>query len=186
MRTEHVRGVLHACWVLCLLAPGVTRAAELPEAPRSRAASPLRFLEFGFFPEVALVGLAGGARLELLYRPFGPGSVTRLRLAPGFLAGPEFYYVPIALGYRAVFRPTQVVRPLLGSGFEYQLRVVTDGPAAHQLAWYGEVGVLFAVRPDISVGAIGGVDFTFVGGLGPGLTCRLGLTYSPSERPARW
>jgi hypothetical protein len=163
-------------------APVSLRAAPpgSPPAPRS----PLRFFEFGLWPEVTLVGLAGGARAELLYRPFGPGSATRLRLAPGFLEGPEFHYVPIALGYRAVFRSTRIVRPLIGTGLEYQLRWVDDGPAAHQLAWYGETGLLVALRPDLSLGAVGALDFTFVGGPGPGIVCRLGLTWSPSERPA--
>lgn len=134
--------------------------------------------EVGLAPELTLVGLAGGARAQLAWLPGGPRSVSRMLLTPGFLVGPEFDYVPVGLGYRAVFRAGRVVRPLVGAGVEYQHRDVSDAPAARQLAVYLEGGSMFAVAPQWMVGAAVGMDVTVAGGFGFGLLGRAIVTWS--------
>lgn len=129
-------------------------------------------------PEATLVGLAFGARGELLVRPGPTDSAHHLRIAPGLLVGPEFNYVPVALGYRAIFRKDHVVRPLVGGGFESQVRWVDDAPAAWQLAMYGEGGLVFRLTDSLSLGAAAGLDWTFLGGAGPGLSLRGLLVWS--------
>ena len=147
--------------VLGLLA--LPARAQEPSAPG-------RF-ELFVAPEVTLVGLSAGVRPELLVRLGGEGP-HRLRLAPGLLLGPEFTYVPVALGYRASFRDGHVVRPLVGAGLEYQYRFVSDGEPARQLAFYLEAGATFAVSSRLSVGLAGSADVTFRGGPGAGLGVR--------------
>ena len=138
-------------------------------------------LEVGLWPEVTLVGLSGGARAELAYRPGRVGTASRIRLAPGVLGGPEFTYVPVALGYRAIFRSAAIVQPILGTGLEFQYRWVSETDA-RQLAWYGEVGVQFAPRPDLAVGVVASLDWAFAGPPGAGLVLRAGVTWSPGAR----
>lgn len=148
-------------------------------ASGARAESWRDHVELGIAPEITAVGLSGGARAQLLWRPGGPRTVSRVLLAPGFLSGPEFDYVPVALGYRAVFRHGAVVRPLVGAGVEYQHRWVDDAPAARQLAVYLEFGSMFTVAPHWSVGLAAGMDATVAGGLGFGLLGRLIVVWSP-------
>ena len=139
-------------------------------------------MEVGLTSEVTLVGLTGGSRLELMYRPGRLGSAHRLRLAAGVLSGPDLNYAPVALGYRAVLRSTKTVQPILGIGFEYQNRWVNDAPAARQFGMYGEAGVQFGVLRDLALGTVAGFDATFVGYGGIGIFFRAGLTCSPGAR----
>lgn len=178
MRTDVGRKVS----IIIALAISLLSFGDKPAAAAPDGGGWWRQFEVGLWPEVTLVGLSGGARAELAWRPGAPGTASRIRLAPGFLTGPEFNYFPIALGYRAVFRSTAVVRPLLGTGFEYQHRWVSDAPAARQIAWYGEVGLMVAPRPDVALGLVTAVDWTFVGGGGPGLVIRAGVTWTPGAR----
>ncbi len=150
-----MRGSALAIVMAALLAPGAASADGLAVAAG---------------PEVTLVGLAFGGRGELLVRP--ADTVHQLRIAPGFLVGPEFNYVPVALGYRAVFRQESIVRPLVGAGVESQLRWVDDAPVAWQLALYAEGGVMFRLTESLSLGALAGLDSTFVGGGGFGASVR--------------
>lgn len=146
--------------------PAIARADAEPMAAASR-------FEVGAGAELTLVGLAGGLRAEALYRPGDAGSRSRLRLAPGFLMGPEFSYVPLAVGYRAVFRQDARLRPLLGTGLEFQQRWVSDAPAVRQLAFYAEAGLQAALGQGWSAGLQTSVDWAFLGPPGPGLVLRL-------------
>lgn len=129
-------------------------------------------LEVGIAPEVTVVGLSAGARAEVTWRPGAEGTASRLRVAPGYLVGPEFQYVPVALGYRAVYRSQARVRPVLGAGAELQHRWVADAAPVTQLGAYLEAGVLFGFGPHLSVGVLGTLDVTFLGGAGAGLAGR--------------
>jgi hypothetical protein len=155
--------------VATLLAAG---PAEAPGGLRHR-------LEYNLAPELTLVGLAYGARAEVLLRLGEEGSASRLRLAPGLLVGPEFVYTPLALGYRALFNSRGLVRPLVGAGLEYQQRTVDDAPPARQLALYLEGGLAVGLGRHLSVGLVGGLDATFLGGPGAGLSVRLQLGWTP-------
>lgn len=154
--------------------------ATLLSASAARAEGWLDHFEFGLAPEVTLVGLAGGARAQVHWRPGGPRTVSRVVLAPGLLIGPEFDYIPVALGYRAIFRAGSIVRPMVGAGLEYQHRWVDDAPAARQLAFYLEFGALFSVAPQWNAGLAVGTDVTFAGGMGFGLLGRAIVTWSPT------
>ncbi len=142
--------------------------------------------EVGLSGEVTIVGLSGGPRAEIMYRPGGLGSAHRLRLAPGILSGPDVNYAPIALGYRAVLRSTKIVQPILGIGMEYQVRWVNDAPAAHQGGIYAEVGTQFRVGRGVAINVLSGFDFTFIGYGGIGVFFRSGVVWSPEQTwPAR-
>jgi hypothetical protein len=123
--------------------------------------------------EVTLVGLTFGVRPELLFRPGEPGTVSRLRLAFGVLAGKDQLFLPLSLGYRAQFRQAHVVQPMLGAGLELQHRLVSDFEPVRQFGVYLEAGVGFAVSPRVSVGLMFGMDLMLFGGPGFGFGPRL-------------
>ena len=123
--------------------------------------------------EVSVVGLSYGPRFELLWRFGAPGTVSHLRTTIAVLPGPEFVFVPIGLGYRAVFRQDKTLQPLVGIGYEAHL-FLTDGPVfAQWAALYLEGGAGVAVSDRVSVGAAVSVDWTFAGEQGPGLQGRV-------------
>lgn len=125
--------------------------------------------EVGLPLEVTLVGLTVGVRPELLFRPGAPGTVSRLRVAFGVLGGPDQLFLPLSLGYRAQFRQSSIVQPIVGAGLELQHRLVDDLPAVRQFGFYGEFGVGFAVGPQLSLSALFGFDLMLiVPGLGFG------------------
>jgi hypothetical protein len=127
--------------------------------------------------ELSIVGLSFGQRSEFLWRMGGPGSVSHMRVHLGMLAGPEFVFVPMGLGYRAIFREDMTVQPFIGLGYEAHF-FLTDGPVFSQLATvYGELGCGFAIDDDFSVGAGLSVDWTVAGERGPGLQTRLFTGY---------
>jgi hypothetical protein len=161
------------------LALGALTATLLAAEPGAAEGGLGRRLEYGLSPEITLVGLAYGARAEVLLRLGEEGSASRLRLAPGLLVGPEFVYTPLALGYRALFNSRGVVRPLVGFGLEYQQRSVHDAPPARQLGLYVETGLAVGLGRHLSVGLVGGLDVTFLGGPGAGLSGRLLLGWTP-------
>jgi hypothetical protein len=127
--------------------------------------------------EVTLVGLTFGVRPELLFRPGDPGSVSRLRLAFGVLAGPDQLFLPLSLGYRAQFRRAHIVQPVVGAGLELQHRVAFD-LSVRQFGVYFEFGVGFAVSPRISLSALFGADLMLFGGPGLGFGPRLAAGWS--------
>jgi len=144
MRTEPSRGVVIAL-ALAVLAVGAGSAeaddAVGPASSRPTVAwSPARFT-LGLPVEVTLVGLTYGVRPEVLYRFGGVGTVSRLRLAVGVLDGPDQLFVPLSLGYRAVFRQAHRVRPEVGAGLELQHRLVSDFDAVRQYGVYVEGGL---------------------------------------------
>lgn len=123
--------------------------------------------------EMSLVGLSFGQRAEFLWRMGGPGSVSHLRLHAGALAGPELVFVPMGIGYRALFREDMTVQPFVGLGYEAHF-FLTDGPVYSQLASiYAELGCAFAIDDRFSVGPALSLDWTFAGERGPGLQTRL-------------
>lgn len=158
-----------------LLACASASAEELTEAPEpERFAS--RF-ELGLPVEVTLVGLTAGVRPEVLYRPGEPGTVSRVRFAIGFFGGPDQFFLPVSLGYRAVFRQAHLVQPLVGAGLEYQGRFVSDFHPVHAFGAYLEGGVAFQVAARWSVGALLSMDVMFFGTPGFGLSPRVLVSF---------
>ncbi|MFZ5442500.1 MAG: hypothetical protein ACOZQL_20995 [Myxococcota bacterium] len=139
----------------------------------SRAQAQESRFEVALPVEVTLIGLTAGVRPEVLFRPGEPGTVSRLRLAIGVLGGPDQLFVPVSLGYRAVFRQEHVVQPTLGLGLEVQHRAVFDFPLVQQFGLYVEAGCGFAVTKQLSLGAMLAVDVMFLGGPGLGIGPRL-------------
>lgn len=123
--------------------------------------------------EVTLVGLTWGVRPELLVRPGEVGTVSRLRVAVGVFIGRDQVFLPLSLGYRAVFRQGRIVQPAVGAGLELQHRLVSDLAPVRQFGVYVEGGVGFAVSPRLSLGLMVALDLMLVGGPGIGLGPRL-------------
>jgi hypothetical protein len=94
----------------------------------------------------------------------------------GLFAGPEQLFLPISLGYRAVFRQGAVVHPLVGAGLELQHRFVSDLPPVRAFGGYLEGGVGFEVAPGWSVGALLAVDVMVLGEPGVGVGPRVFFT----------
>ncbi len=161
-------------WLLAAIGVLVGAAMPLAHAHADELAAPAQpRLEVGGGAELTLVGLAGGLRAEALFRPGAAHTRSRIRLAPGLLFGPEFSYVPVAVGYRAVFRGDAWLRPEAGAGFEFQQRWVSDAAPVRQLAFYVEAGLQAAVGQGWSAGLQTSVDWAFLGPAGPGLVVRL-------------
>jgi hypothetical protein len=125
--------------------------------------------------EVTLVGLTYGVRPEVLIRPGARGTVSRVRVALGVLVGKEQLFLPLSLGYRAVFRQGQVVQPEVGLGLELQHRLVEDLAPVRQLGVYLEGGVGFLVGDWLRLSLAVSMDLMLVGGPGVGLGPRLAL-----------
>lgn len=163
MRTE-------CALVLAMALLAMPSRAEVSETRTEDGRFAARF-EFGVPVEVTLVGLTGGLRPEVLFRPGGLATVSRIRIAVGFFGGPEQFFLPVSLGYRAVFRQGQVVQPLVGVGLELQHRFVSDLTPVRAFGGYLEGGVGFEVARGWSVGVLLAVDVMVVGmpgfGLGP-------------------
>lgn len=123
--------------------------------------------------EASVVGFSIGPRAEFLWRPGAAGTVSNLRVHAGVLGGPEFVFVPIGVGYRAVFGSSGLVQPFAGGGYEAHF-FITEGPLFAQLATiYVEGGCGFAVDERFSAGVATSLDWTFAGERGPGLQLRL-------------
>lgn len=127
--------------------------------------------------EVTLVGLTAGVRPELLYRFCDPSARSRVRFAIGLLDGPEQFFMPISLGYRAIFRQSGTVQPQLGAGLELQHRFVSDFHAVRQFGFYVEGGVGFAFDARLAVGAMVALDVMMYGGPGAGLGPRVFVSW---------
>lgn len=157
------------------VAPAPIQAPATP--PEDYRASSVDARRFPFTAllglEASVVGLSFGPRAEFLWRFGAPGSVSRLRTTLGVLPGPELVFVPLGIGYRAVFREHAIVRPFGGLGYEAHF-FLTDGPAyAQWAAIYFEGGCAFGLTDRISVGATTSLDWTFIGERGPGLQGRI-------------
>ncbi len=152
-----------------------TQAAASPPEDRPASSVDARRRPFAALlgVEASVVGLSFGPRAEFLWRFGAPGSVSRLRTTLGILPGPEFVFVPMGIGYRAVFREHAIVRPFGGLGYEAHF-FLTDGPAYAQWASiYFEGGCSLGLSDRLSVGAAASLDWTFAGERGPGLQGRL-------------
>lgn len=136
-------------------------------------------VELGVGGEVTLIGLTWGARPELLVRLGEPGSVSRLRFAVGLLAGREQVFVPVSVGYRAVFRQSATVQPMVGLGLEQQNRSVPDLEVVRQLGGYLEGGVGVVLARGFSLGVALSLDVMIFGGPGVGLGPRVFFTWAP-------
>lgn len=154
--------------------------AQVPQAAGASAA-PERpsWLELGLHGEVTIVGFTYGVRPELLFRLGPPGTASRLRLSFGILGGPDQLFVPVSIGYRAMYRQHATVRPLFGAGLEVQTRLVADAEPVRAYGAYLEGGVGFAFLDRFSVGAVVGVDVMVFGAPGVGLGPRVFLTWRP-------
>ncbi|HEY3450384.1 MAG TPA: hypothetical protein VGK67_28780 [Myxococcales bacterium] len=165
--------------------PAAVEAAPVEPAPPAQPATPAtvdeplsdpaRLTLIGS-PEVNLVGLSYGLRLELDYRPFEPGTVSRFRLAVAFDYGAEFFYLPVALGYRAVFRQSGTVRPLVGLGLELQSFFITDAPTIRKVTGFLEGGVLFAFDAHWEAGLVASLEYA--PSFSPGLCARLQIGHT--------
>lgn len=128
--------------------------------------------------EASVVGLSFGPRAELLYRLGPPGTVSHARTTIGVLIGPEFVFMPLGIGYRALFRQAKTVQPFVGLGYEAHF-FFTEGPVfAQWTAIYLEGGTGFAINDQVTVGGALSVDWTLTGERGPGLQARLFGGYS--------
>ena len=119
--------------------------------------------------EVTLVGLTIGIRPDVLFRFGCPGSRSRIRFAVGLLTGRDQLFLPISLGYRAVFRNAELVQPSVGIGLEQQRRFVSDFATVVQSGFYVEANVGFALSPKFKIGFGTSLDLMLVGGPGAGL-----------------
>lgn len=135
-------------------------------------------LHFAAGAEMTLVGLSYGPRFEFLYDISSQRSGQMLRLAPGILYGPEFIYVPVALGYRNYFlNHGDIFQLFWGAGVEYQGRYITDGESAHQGMIYIEDGALLSLTPGFALSIHFGVDWAVLGPPGPGVITRVMLQW---------
>ncbi len=155
-----------------LFALVLATAAARADAPDRCATAPARFT-LALPAEITVVGLTYGARPEVLYRPGAPASASRLRLAVGVLDGPDQLFIPLSLGYRAVFRGRHRVQPAVGAGVELQHRLVSDYPAVRQYGVYVEGGVGVAATPRLAFGVMVAIDVMLYGGPGAGLGPRV-------------
>lgn len=181
MRTDRLRAaVIVPVLVLASIADRPARAEDGSAPPARSVDAPASSVEARRLPftallglEASVIGLSFGPRAELLWRFGAPGSVSRLRTTIGVMPGPELVFVPIGIGYRAVFREHAIVRPFAGLGYEAHF-FLTDGPAyAQWAAIYFEGGCAFGVTDRVSIGAATSLDWTLVGERGPGLQGRV-------------
>lgn len=173
MRTE--RALLVALLVSASLAP-----AQVPQA-EGAVTAPERssWLALGLHGEVTIVGLTYGVRPELLFRLGPPDTASRLHLSFGILGGPDQLFIPVSVGYRAMYRQHATVQPLFGVGLEVQNRLVSDAPPVRGYGVYLEGGVGFAFLRQFSAGALLGIDVMLLGAPGVGLGPRVFLTWRP-------
>lgn len=124
--------------------------------------------------DAAIVGLSFGPRAELLYRLGPKGTWSHLRTTAGVLFGPEFVFVPVGVGYRAMFRQDKTVQPFVGVAYESHFFLAG---ADHVFVQWGvfcmEAGAGFAVSDRVALGAAAQLEFSFIGEPGPGLEPRL-------------
>lgn len=143
------------------------RAAEPAPAFDSRTTA-----VFGL--DAALVGLSFGPRADLLYRLGPKGTWSHLRTTAGILFGPEFVFVPVGIGYRAVFRQDKTVQPLVGIAYESHFFLAdTDHVFVQWGALCLEAGTGFALSDRVALGAAVQLEFSFIGEPGPGLAPRV-------------
>ncbi len=160
--------------VLALAAPAAAQEidAQATVAPRSLG----DHFSVGAGLEVDLVGLAYGVRPEVLFRPVADGG-AHIRLAVGALAGPELWFMPVALGYRHLWSKGRKIRPHLGGGVELQTFWFGGGSPVSRAAFYAETGFEFEVFKGGWVGLQYGPDFAPFSHFGFGFVARTTFRY---------
>ena len=151
----------------------VGASAEASPEPQQRF---LDRLSVGGGAEVDLVGLAFGARPELLFRPFRPDGRSNLRLAAGVMQGPEITFVPVNLGYRLILSPGRPARAHIGGGLEWQNFWYGGDAPKSRLAMYLETGFEFEIFDGGWVGLQYAPDFALTG-FGFGFATRATFRY---------
>ena len=156
---------------------GSAPVADVPPHQNREKISSANQLYWGIGPELTVIGLSYGVRLELLY-DLSTQRSHLLRFAPGFLYSAEFLYLPVALGYQFHFgKASSPVRFFIGAGLEYQLRMIADGRDAHQGALYSELGLTMAPNRSMSIEVVLFSDWAFLGPMGPGAGARVLLHF---------
>jgi hypothetical protein len=123
--------------------------------------------------EASVIGESYGPRAELLWRVGGAYAVSHVRIAAGYLVGPELSLAPISLGYRAVFRGARRIQPWVGAGWENHHFVLDATPDVHRwLVLYVEGGCGVEVRPRLTLGVATSLDLALLRDIGPGLQLR--------------
>lgn len=165
-------------------APAAAAPATTGRGParwyQTSLADPRRFSIAGHF-ETQLIGLALGLRAEALYRPFRPDRGANLRVGLGLQGGPEFFYLPVDVGWRQHFVPHRILTLELGAGYEQQTFFVPQLPPISRPAIYTEGGLAFRVAPGGWLGAQVVPSWTF-GTPGPGLAVRVGFRWTFGAR----
>ncbi|MBP9087656.1 MAG: hypothetical protein KBG15_16155 [Kofleriaceae bacterium] len=193
--TQSAKKLLAAALTVCLTAGfGLGFGSVAAAAPcitdcveRSAAASDLTGTEsplaahrftVGLPAEVTVVGLTMGIRPEVLYRFGCAGTRSRLRAAIGVLNGPDQFFVPVSVGYRAIFRQRSTVTAMVGVGGEWQNRIVSDLPTVRQYGLYLEGGVGIKATARFTIDFAVALDVMVFGGPGIGLGPRLGVQFA--------
>ena len=127
--------------------------------------------------EAQLIGPAFGPRVEALYRPFRAERGANLVAGVGLQGGPEFFYLPVSVGWRQHFRPHRIVTLELGAGYEFQAFFVPDIEPASRSAFYGEGGIGFRVVEQGWLGVQSAASWAPFERPGPGLAVRLGFRW---------
>lgn len=141
---------------------------------------PRRFSVAGHF-ESQVIGLAFGLRAEALYRPFRPDRGANLRVGLGLQGGPEFFYLPVDVGWRQHFVPHRILTLELGAGFEQQTFFIPELRPISRPALYLDGGFAFQVIPGGWLGAQLVPSWGF-SPAGPGLAVRLGFRWTLGAR----
>lgn len=128
--------------------------------------------------ESQLIGLAFGVRAEALYRPFRPDRGANVRVGVGLQGGPEYFYLPVDVGWRQHFVPHRIVTLELGAGFEQQTFFIPGLRPISRPAFYGEGGIAFRVMPGGWLGAQVVPSFAPLQHPGPGLAVRVGFRWT--------
>jgi len=156
--------------------PAPDPAAKRVDWYETPMSDPSRFSAAGHF-ETQLIGLGFGARGDLLYRPFRPNRGANLRLGLGLASGPEFAYLPFALGWRQHFVAHRIVTLELGAGYEQQSVFIPGLAPISRAAVYGEGGLGFRVVERGWLGVQTQLSWAPVERPGPGLSLRLGFRW---------
>lgn len=154
-----------------LLLAAALAYAEEPAAP-TPTTSPWGF---GAAAEYDIVGQNVGVRLDGLWLP-GTRRVNGARVGLGILPGPEYFYLPVSLGWRARTGPNAPhLHALFGAGAQAELFFITDHPMVARQTFYGELGGAWSVKDHVDVGLMVVPELTVFGVPGIGLGVRLGV-----------
>lgn len=112
----------------------------------------------------------------MLFRPVADHGAN-LRLAIGLLAGPEITFLPVALGYRQIFRQGRKVQPHIGGGVELQTFWFGGDAPVSRAAFYAETGFEAEIFDGGWIGLQYGPDFAPFNLFGFGFVGRVTFRY---------